>query len=127
MSIIAKQCYVAACLVPLAGSLVDRVSSALGNAYLLAFFHEVVDDAQAHAGTRIDDEISVPVPVSHLWKRFIEVFQGTGGLTRTTDLVHSLGNVTVFACVDKDGILSVPCPSAEKILLPFGRNVCPWC
>ena len=53
-----------------------------------------------------------------LWKYFVSGFLGSGEyLSRTENLVHTLGSVTSLCCTDKKGILSWPNTSAEKIFL----------
>lgn len=42
---------------------------------------------------------------------------GSGILTRTTNMVHTLGYLSVLSCIDKRGILAQPMPAPETMFL----------
>ncbi|XP_025836465.1 transmembrane protein 94 isoform X2 [Agrilus planipennis] len=71
-----------------------------------------------------DNKLSYPIVNCNwisIWKNFVKVFKGDGDiLMRTANIVHVLGSITAFCCVDKKGVLSWPNPTAEKIF--FLRN-----
>ncbi|XP_047127529.1 transmembrane protein 94 isoform X2 [Hydra vulgaris] len=51
-----------------------------------------------------------------VWKSFWKILCGDPqGLPRRIDLVHALGSITTFSCVDKEGILCYPNPIPEKL------------
>ena len=54
-----------------------------------------------------------------LWRHcLVSGFLGSGEyLSRTENLIHTLGSVTSLCCTDKKGILSWPNTSAEKVFL----------
>ncbi|XP_049614468.1 endoplasmic reticulum magnesium-transporting P-type ATPase [Syngnathus scovelli] len=57
-----------------------------------------------------------------VWRHFIGVLKGESQtLCYTSNLLHTLGSVTVLCCVDKQGILSWPNPSPETVLFFSGR------
>ncbi|XP_051790237.1 transmembrane protein 94-like [Erpetoichthys calabaricus] len=59
------------------------------------------------------------------WRECLKVLRGCSlAWGHNTSLLHSLGSVTVLCCVDKQGILSFPEPSVDKVLF-FTRNSLP--
>ncbi|XP_027057487.1 transmembrane protein 94-like isoform X1 [Pocillopora damicornis] len=58
------------------------------------------------------NEISLKEVLCCFWKNFLG---DPSSLPRTTSLLEILGSVTVWCCVDKEGILSLPNPCAEKV------------
>ncbi|CAB3988135.1 Hypothetical predicted protein [Paramuricea clavata] len=58
----------------------------------------------------------VSLPLSDVNYHFWEIFKGESDtLTRTANLLHTLGTISVLCCVNKDGILASPNPNAEKV------------
>ncbi|OQV16992.1 Transmembrane protein 94 [Hypsibius exemplaris] len=56
------------------------------------------------------------------WARFRSFLEGNSeSLFQTSNIVHTLGNVTAVCCMDKKGILSWPNPNAEKICVLRAR------
>ncbi len=72
-----------------------------------------------------DDSMDVPkskprseVPWRKLWRYFVSSALGNGEyLSRTENILHTLGSVTALCCTDKKGILCWPTPSPEKIFI----------
>jgi len=63
-------------------------------------------------------EMTTEISCHSLWRHLVSGFAGNGEyLSRTENLVHTLGSVTSLCCTDKKGILSWPNTSAEKIFL----------
>ncbi|XP_062858998.1 transmembrane protein 94 isoform X2 [Trichomycterus rosablanca] len=57
-----------------------------------------------------------------VWRYFVDVLKGESQtLCYTSSLLRNLGSVTVLCCVDKQGVLSWPNPSPEKVLFFSGR------
>lgn len=55
---------------------------------------------------------------SSLWTAFFSALFGHGKyLSRSENLIHTLGSITALCCTDKKGILSWPNTSAEKLFI----------
>eukprot|EP00124_Ichthyophonus_hoferi_P004185 Ihof_evm1s432 gene=Ihof_evmTU1s432 len=64
-----------------------------------------------------DSETEFPLSYTKIWQHFLDVVCGTAFYTlpRSSSLLHGLGNITVMCATDKEGVLSHPMASAEKI------------
>ncbi|XP_066546024.1 transmembrane protein 94-like [Amia ocellicauda] len=82
--------------------------------------------ACVHGEVQVLSHLGAPVQgwrekCRRIWRHCVGLLCGKAlALSYTTSLLHSLGSVTVLCCVDKQGILSWPTPSPEKILF-FSR------
>eukprot|EP00041_Stephanoeca_diplocostata_P035341 m.1242134 g.1242134 ORF g.1242134 m.1242134 type:complete len:1754 (-) comp24682_c0_seq1:57-5318(-) len=64
------------------------------------------------------DDTAQRTPRSVVLNYFFRGLQGGAGiLTRTTNMVHTLGYLSVLSCIDKRGILAQPMPSPETMFL----------
>jgi len=62
------------------------------------------------------EETGAEVAWKHVWRMMMSSILGTGEyLSRTENILHTLGSVTSFCCSDKKGVLSWQNPSAERI------------
>eukprot|EP01134_Creolimax_fragrantissima_P001352 CFRG1352T1 len=66
--------------------------------------------------------------VPHLyqvWRRVFQVWYGSAHATlpRSSSLFLTLGSITVVCTVDKEGVLSYPTPSVEKVFLSASKQV----
>ena len=67
--------------------------------------------------------LSAEASFSSIRKTATKSFLGRGEyLSRTENLIHALGSVTVLCCTDKKGLLSWPNTSAEKIFILKDRS-----
>ncbi|KAJ7382611.1 hypothetical protein OS493_033969 [Desmophyllum pertusum] len=65
------------------------------------------------------DEITLQDVLHCFWKNLLG---DPSSLPRTANLLENLGSVTVWCCVDKEGILSLPNPCAEKVFFLKSRK-----
>ncbi|XP_078346969.1 transmembrane protein 94-like isoform X3 [Oculina patagonica] len=65
------------------------------------------------------DEITLQEVLQCFWKNLLG---DPSSLPRTANLLEILGSVTVWCCVDKEGILSLPNPCAEKVFFLKSRK-----
>lgn len=85
---------------------------------VLQFKHE-----QLHEAKLTDSIYVVKTDWFSTWKRFWCFVKGTHDmLYQTSNIVHTLGNVTSVCCIDKKGILSWPNPNPEKISVLRARS-----
>ncbi|XP_048575699.1 transmembrane protein 94 isoform X2 [Nematostella vectensis] len=63
-------------------------------------------------GYKASRQVAASDVMPYFWNN---VRGGSSSLPRTTNLLQVLGSITVWCCVDKVGILSLPNPSVEKV------------
>ncbi|XP_055339776.1 transmembrane protein 94-like [Paramacrobiotus metropolitanus] len=76
-----------------------------------------------HEAKLTDAMYIVKADWASIWQRFRSLVKGTNdSLFQTSNIVHTLGNVTAICCTDKKGVLSWPNPNAEKIFTLHARG-----
>ena len=100
------QAHVVVPLLPLIFPVMWIVINCFGAARIQALFKTKVSQVSK----------KVSLPLSDVNYHFWEIFKGESDtLSRTANLLHTLGTISVLCCVNKDGILASPNPNAEKV------------
>ncbi|XP_028413200.1 transmembrane protein 94-like isoform X2 [Dendronephthya gigantea] len=101
------QAYVIIPLLPLLFPLMWIVINCFGTARIQVLFKSEI--------SQLSKKVSL-LPLSDVNYHFWKIFKGESDtLSRTANLLHTLGTISVLCCVNKDGILASPNPNAEKV------------
>ncbi|OZJ02713.1 hypothetical protein BZG36_03847 [Bifiguratus adelaidae] len=117
-------------LLPMVFPLLWLVSRSFGNAKILILFEALQSSKTMYEDDEEVDEFDAeaPPPIKivqidrhALWKRFCSLLTkwDKSSLTRSTNLLESLGSTTVICCLDREGTISDPFPSVEEVMFPM--------
>ncbi|KAF8982648.1 hypothetical protein BGZ46_000897 [Entomortierella lignicola] len=126
--------YAALPLLPLSIPTLLQVSKAYTNATILVLFNTLQISKTEYEDEKDVDEFDVEAPPptknvsidrKEVWKRFWRLLTRWGnsgqdfdnGLTRSTNLVESLGGITVICSIDKEGTIATAFPAVEQVLV----------
>ncbi|KAI7862736.1 hypothetical protein BDF14DRAFT_1851990 [Spinellus fusiger] len=105
------------------------VTRSLGNAQLLILFEALqISKTEYEDDDEVDEfDTEAPPPTKDVelspnavWDRFCSLLTKWDqlSLTRSTNLLESLGSTTVICCLDREGTISNPFPTVEQIMFP---------
>ncbi|KAF9913999.1 hypothetical protein BX616_009167 [Lobosporangium transversale] len=126
--------YAALPLLPLSLPTLLQISKAYTNATILVLFNTLQISKTEYEDEKDVDEFDVEAPPptknvtidrKEVWIRFWRLLTRWGnsgmdfddGLTRSTNLVESLGGITVICSIDKEGTIATAFPAVEQILI----------
>ncbi|KAG0019992.1 hypothetical protein BGZ80_004937 [Entomortierella chlamydospora] len=126
--------YAALPLFPLSIPTLLQISKAYTNATILVLFNTLQISKTEYEDEKDVDEFDVEAPPptknvnidrKEVWKRFWRLLTRWGnsgqdfddGLTRSTNLVESLGGITVICSIDKEGTIATAFPAVEQVLV----------
>ncbi|KAF9156424.1 hypothetical protein BG015_005393 [Linnemannia schmuckeri] len=121
-------------LLPLSLPTLLQISKAFTNATILVLFNTLQISKTEYEDEKDVDEFDVEAPPptknvdiarKEVWKRFWRLLTRWGnsgqdfgdGLTRSTNLVESLGGITVICSIDKEGTIATAFPAVEQLLV----------
>ncbi|KAF9924116.1 hypothetical protein FBU30_005856 [Linnemannia zychae] len=121
-------------LIPLALPTLLQISKAFTNATILVLFNTLQISKTEFEDEKDVDEFDVEAPPptknvdiarKEVWRRFWRLLTRWGnsgqdfddGLTRSTNLVESLGGITVICSIDKEGTIATVFPEVEQVLV----------
>ncbi|KAF9123590.1 hypothetical protein BGX30_001345 [Mortierella sp. GBA39] len=121
-------------LLPLSLPTLLQFSKAFTNATILVLFNTLQISKTEYEDEKDVDEFDVEAPPptknvdiarKEVWKRFWRLLTRWGnsgqdfddGLTRSTNLVESLGGITVICSIDKEGTIATAFPAVEQLLV----------
>jgi hypothetical protein len=117
--------YVILPLLPLSLPSLMFLGENFGNAQVLALFDQLQATKQEYEDEEDVDEFDAAPPPTmdvdvqwrDVWKKFNNLLTkwDRNSLTRSDNLLQSLGSVTVICSVDKEGTLSLPFPQVEQL------------
>ncbi|KAF9966406.1 hypothetical protein BGZ70_002422 [Mortierella alpina] len=126
--------YAALPLLPLSIPTLLQISKAYTNATILVLFNTLQISKTEYEDEKDVDEFDVEAPPptknvnierKEVWMRFWRLLTRWGnsgedfddGLTRSTNLVESLGGITVICSIDKEGTIATAFPAVEQVLV----------
>ncbi|KAF9179828.1 hypothetical protein BGZ50_006662 [Haplosporangium sp. Z 11] len=126
--------YAAMPLLPLSIPTLLQISKAYTNATILVLFNTLQISKTEYEDEQDVDEFDVEAPPptknvtiesKEVWKRFWRLLTRWGnsrqdfddGLTRSTNLVESLGGITVICSIDKEGTIATAFPAVEQVFM----------
>ncbi|KAF9303342.1 hypothetical protein BGZ74_003951 [Mortierella antarctica] len=126
--------YAALPLLPLSLPTLLQISKAFTNATILVLFNTLQISKTEYEDEKDVDEFDVEAPPPtknvniarrEVWTRFWRLLLRWGdsgqhfddGLTRSTNLVESLGGITVICSIDKEGTIATTFPEVEQVLV----------
>ncbi|KAG0027796.1 hypothetical protein BGZ81_005289 [Podila clonocystis] len=126
--------YAALPLLPLSLPTLLQISKAFTNATILVLFNTLQISKTEYEDEKDVDEFDVEAPPPtknvniarrEVWTRFWRLLLRWGdsgqdfddGLTRSTNLVESLGGITVICSIDKEGTIATAFPEVEQVLV----------
>ncbi|KAF9352504.1 hypothetical protein BGX34_012122, partial [Mortierella sp. NVP85] len=126
--------YAALPLLPLSLPTLIQISKAYTNATILVLFNTLQISKTEYEDEQDVDEFDVEAPpptknvtieTKEVWKRFWRLltrWRSGGadfddGLTRSTNLVESLGGITVICSIDKEGTIATAFPAVDQVLV----------
>ncbi|KAG0271926.1 hypothetical protein BGZ95_000209 [Linnemannia exigua] len=132
--LLALPIYAALPLLPLSLPTLLQISKAFTNATILVLFNTLQISKTEYEDEKDVDEFDVEAPPptknvdiarKEVWKRFWRLLTRWGnsgqdfddGLTRSTNLVESLGGITVICSIDKEGTIATAFPAVEQVLV----------
>ncbi|KAF9351305.1 hypothetical protein BGX26_010654 [Mortierella sp. AD094] len=132
--LLALPVYAALPLLPLSIPTLLQISKAYTNATILVLFNTLQISKTEYEDEKDVDEFDVEAPPptknvsidrKEVWKRFWRLLTRWGnsgqdfddGLTRSTNLVESLGGITVICSIDKEGTIATAFPAVEQVLV----------
>lgn len=132
--LLALPIYAALPLLPLSLPTLLQISKAYTNATILVLFNTLQISKTEYEDDQDVDEFDVEAPPptknvniarKDVWKRFWRLLTRWGdggqdfddGLTRSTNLVESLGGITVICSIDKEGTIATAFPAVEQVLI----------
>ncbi|KAG0245602.1 hypothetical protein BGX31_006961 [Mortierella sp. GBA43] len=124
--------YAALPLLPLSLPTLLQISKAYTNATILVLFNTLQISKTEYEDEQDVDEFDVEAPpptknvtieTKEVWKRFWRLLTRWGnsgsdfddGLTRSTNLVESLGGITVICSIDKEGTIATAFPAVDQV------------
>ncbi|KAI7818698.1 hypothetical protein BC939DRAFT_427480 [Gamsiella multidivaricata] len=132
--LLALPVYAALPLLPLSLPTLLQISKAYTNAAILVLFNTLQISKTEYEDEKDVDEFDVEAPpptknvnieFNEVWKRFWRLLtrwdhSGSDfddGLTRSTNLVESLGGITVICSIDKEGTIATAFPAMEQLFV----------
>ncbi|KAF9090739.1 hypothetical protein BGX23_005760 [Mortierella sp. AD031] len=132
--LLALPIYAALPLLPLSLPTLLQISKAFTNATILVLFNTLQISKTEYEDEKDVDEFDVEAPPptknvdiarKEVWKRFWRLLTRWGdsgqefddGLTRSTNLVESLGGITVICSIDKEGTIATAFPAVDQVLV----------
>ncbi|KAI7868213.1 uncharacterized protein EV154DRAFT_432195 [Mucor mucedo] len=105
------------------------VARSFGNAQLLILFEALqISKTEYEDDDEVDEfDAEAPPPTKDLelspnavWDRFLSLLTKWDrlSLTRSTNLLESLGSTTVICCLDREGTIANPFPTVEQLMFP---------
>ncbi|KAI9008463.1 hypothetical protein CLU79DRAFT_512000 [Phycomyces nitens] len=127
--ILALPFYTVLPLLPLCLPSLWMVARSFGNAQLLILFEALqISKTEYEDDSEVDEfDAEAPPPTKDVelspnavWDRFCSLLTKWDrlSLTRSTNLLESLGSTTVICCLDREGTISNPFPTVEQIMFP---------
>ncbi|CEI97849.1 hypothetical protein RMCBS344292_11974 [Rhizopus microsporus] len=109
------------------------IARSFGNAQLLILFEALqISKTEYEDDDEVDEfDAEAPPPTKDLelspnavWDRFLSLLTKWDrlSLTRSTNLLESLGNTTVICCLDKEGTIANPFPTVEQLMFPNNQE-----
>ncbi|KAL0077233.1 hypothetical protein F4703DRAFT_1743001 [Phycomyces blakesleeanus] len=116
-------------LLPLCLPSLWMVARSFGNAQLLILFEALqISKTEYEDDSEVDEfDAEAPPPTKDVelspnavWDRFCSLLTKWDrlSLTRSTNLLESLGSITVICCLDREGTIANPFPTVEQIMFP---------
>jgi magnesium-transporting ATPase (P-type) len=132
--LLALPIYAALPLLPLSLPTLLQISKAFTNATILVLFNTLqISKTEYEDELDVDEfDVEAPPPTKNVdiarkevWKRFWRLLTRWGnsgqdfddGLTRSTNLVESLGGITVICSIDKEGTIATAFPAVEQVFV----------
>ncbi|KAI9276049.1 hypothetical protein BY458DRAFT_454486 [Sporodiniella umbellata] len=126
-------CYAIIPLLPLCFPSMWVIARSFGNAQLLILFEALqISKTEYEDDDEVDEfDAEAPPPTKDLelspnavWDRFLSLLTKWDrlSLTRSTNLLESLGNTTVICCLDREGTIANPFPTVEQIMFPNNQE-----
>ncbi|KAF9583941.1 hypothetical protein BGW38_008058 [Lunasporangiospora selenospora] len=126
--------YAALPLLPLSLPTLMQISKAFTNSTILVLFNTLqISKTEFEDENDVDEfDVEAPPPTknvvidrSEVWRRFWRLLTKWGdsgqefddGLTRSTNLVESLGGVTVICSIDKEGVIATTFPAVDQVFI----------
>ncbi|KAG0251334.1 hypothetical protein BG011_007717 [Mortierella polycephala] len=126
--------YAAMPLLPLSIPTLLQISKAYTNATILVLFNTLQISKTEYEDEQDVDEFDVEAPPPtknvtiesmEVWKRFWRLLTRWGnsrqdfddGVTRSTNLVESLGGITVICSIDKEGTIATAFPAVDQVFV----------
>lgn len=105
------------------------IARSFGNAQLLILFEALqISKTEYEDDDEVDEfDAEAPPPTKDLelspnavWDRFLSLLTKWDrlSLTRSTNLLESLGSTTVICCLDREGTIANPFPTVEQLMFP---------
>ncbi|KAI8970790.1 hypothetical protein BDB01DRAFT_731425 [Pilobolus umbonatus] len=121
--------YVILPLLPLCIPTMWIIARSFGNAQLLILFEALqISKTEYEDDDEVDEfDAEAPPPIKDLelspnavWDRFLSLLTMWDklSLTRSTNLLESLGSTTVICCLDREGTIANPFPTVEQLMFP---------
>ncbi|CAO3692490.1 unnamed protein product [Rhizopus stolonifer] len=126
-------CYAIVPLLPLCFPSMWVIARSFGNAQLLILFEALqISKTEYEDDDEVDEfDAEAPPPTKDLelspnavWDRFLSLLTKWDrlSLTRSTNLLESLGNTTVICCLDREGTIANPFPTVEQLMFPNNQE-----
>ncbi|KAK9767419.1 hypothetical protein K7432_002819 [Basidiobolus ranarum] len=126
-TIVLLQVYVVLPFLPLSFPTLWVLARSYGNAKILTLFEALQISKTEFEDEEDEFDAEAPPPTKDVelsrtavWNRFWSLLTKWDrmSLTRSTNLLESLGSTTVICSIDKEGTIASPYPSVEQILFP---------
>ncbi|KAI9484564.1 hypothetical protein BDB00DRAFT_854740 [Zychaea mexicana] len=110
------------------------VARSFGNAQLLILFEALQISKTEYEDDDEDDEFDTEAPPptkdvelspNVVWDRFCSLLikRDRLSLTRSINLLESLGSTTVICCLDREGTIANPFPTVEQLMFPDKEDI----
>jgi len=113
-------------LIPLSIPTIWLAVSCYANAWLYCLFDALQSSKTKYNDNEDEFDFDAEPPVSEvfvprveIFRKFVQMMRGIDPrtLSRTANLLHSLGNTTVICAIDKEGTLAKPFPLPEAVFM----------